>query len=106
MERQKAPMVQQWSDLAILRTTPCLLSLFSLVTLMADRLTETGTLDVQRNAWYEKPHPTFSHALAAIRILLWKRKQKHYLTSGSPTGMLKIPTALFERILRALSYTA
>ena len=96
---------RQWSDLAILRTTPCLLGLFSLVTLMADRLARTGALEVQRAAWYEKPRPTFSDALAAVRILLWKQQREHYSGSGPPTGMLKIPTALFERLLRALSYT-
>lgn len=97
---------RQWSDLTILRTTPCLLGIFSLVTLMADRLAQTGALEVQRDAWYEKPRPTFSDALAAVRILLWKQQRKHYSGSGPPTGMLKIPAALFERLLRALSYTA
>jgi len=97
---------RQWSDLAILRTTPCLLGIFSLVTLMADRLARTGALDVQRDAWYEKPRPTFSDALAAVRILLWKQQREHYSGSGPPIGMLKIPAALFERLLRALSYTA
>lgn len=33
---------RQWSDLAILRTTPCLLGLFSIVALMADRLEANG----------------------------------------------------------------
>lgn len=97
---------RQWSDLAILRTTPCLLGLFSLVTLMANRLARTGALEVGRDAWYEKPRPTFSDALAAVRIRLWKQQRKHYSRSGPPTGMLKIPAALFERLLRALSYTA
>jgi len=85
---------------------PCLLGLFSLVTLMADRLARTGALEVGRDAWYEKPRPTFSDALAAVRIRLWKQQRKHYSRSGPSTGMLKIPTALFERLLRALSYTA
>ena len=53
---------RQWSDRAILRTTPCLLGLFSLVTLMlvtlmADRLAQTGALDVHRDAWYEGRPP-------------------------------------------------
>lgn len=33
---------RQWSDLAILRTAPCLLGLFSITTLMADRLASDG----------------------------------------------------------------
>jgi hypothetical protein len=32
------PLQRQWSDLAIARTTPCLLALFSIVTLPAVRL--------------------------------------------------------------------
>jgi hypothetical protein len=38
---------RQWSELAILRTTPCLLGLFSMVTLMADRLAPDGKLFVR-----------------------------------------------------------
>ena len=34
---------RQWSDLAILRTTPALLGLFSLITIWADRLVHTPT---------------------------------------------------------------
>ena len=97
---------RQWSDLAILRTTPCLLGLFSLVTLMADRLASTGGLPVQKDAWYEKPNPTFSDALATVRIVLWKQQQKHYCRSGPRPATLKIPVALLERLIRTLSYTA
>ncbi len=104
METQRQTQ-RQWSDLAIRRTTPCLLGLFSLVTLMADRLASASNLP-QQSTWYEKPHPTFSDALAAVRIVLWKRQRNHYSGSGPPTGTLKIPTALFERLIRALSYTA
>ena len=97
---------RQWSDLAILRTTPCLLGLFSLVVLMADRLAKSETLQVQKDAWYEKPRPTFSDALAAVRIVLWKQQQKHYCRSGPRPATLKIPVALLERLIRTLSYTA
>jgi len=37
---------RQWADLAIERTTPCLLGLFSVVALMADRLAQEGKLKV------------------------------------------------------------
>ena len=50
---------RQWSDLAILRTTPALLGLFSLVTLWASHLaTERGPAP-ERVRWYPKPLPTF-----------------------------------------------
>src|SRR3954447_13796715 len=62
---------RQWSDLAILRTTPALLGLFSLVTLWADRIKgEHGVLP-NRVRWYPKADPTFSDALALVRRELW-----------------------------------
>jgi ABC-type uncharacterized transport system permease subunit len=47
----------QWSDLAIARTTPALLGLFSVVTLLAHKLgAETG-LPVRQASWYRKTSP-------------------------------------------------
>jgi hypothetical protein len=51
---------RQWSDRAIARTTPCLLGLFSIVTLLAARLGHRARLRVSAAAWYRKEHPTFS----------------------------------------------
>ncbi len=63
---------RQWSALAILRTTPALLGLFSLVTLWAHReMSRTGTL-VRQAAWYPKPLPTFSDAFALVRRELYR----------------------------------
>src|SRR6266568_2952020 len=45
---------RQWSTLAIVRTTPCLLGLFSLVVLMTLRLHPDGKVPVRQAAWYEK----------------------------------------------------
>jgi hypothetical protein len=65
---------RQWSDQAIARTTPILLGLVSLVTLLATRLVPAGgTLPVRTAAWYAKPTPTFSDALAAVRAQWWTR---------------------------------
>ena len=64
---------RQWSDLAIARTTPALLGLFSLVTLWAEDLLGGGVVP-RRAAWYPKPQPTFSDALAAVRHRLWTRR--------------------------------
>src|SRR5207247_4836796 len=62
---------RQWNDLAIQRTTPALLGLFSLVTLLADQQAAFGSLWVRQAAWYRKATPTFSDALAAVRRQLW-----------------------------------
>jgi hypothetical protein len=63
---------RQWSDLAIARTTPCLLALFSLVTLFATDLHRRGKWPLRSSAWYCKPQRTFSDAIAAVRQQLWK----------------------------------
>ncbi len=62
---------RQWSDLAILRTTPALLGLFSLVTLWATWLEAQRGLVPECVRWYVKQAPTFSDALALVRHELW-----------------------------------
>jgi hypothetical protein len=62
---------RQWNNLAIARTTPCLLGIFSLVTLLADQLVRRGTLPIPPAAWYSKRRPTFADALAAVRQHYW-----------------------------------
>ena len=64
---------RQWSDLAILRTTPALLGLFSLITVWADGLARDTATALRPNAaaWYSKQEPTFSDAIAAVRRVLW-----------------------------------
>jgi len=91
---------RQWADLAIARTTPCLLGLFSLVALMADRLSLRGELLVRGAAWCEKDHGTFADALAAVRRQLWQRPG--FSMSDPPTETLKISQSLFERLIDAV----
>jgi hypothetical protein len=63
---------RQWTQQAIARTTPCLLALFSVVTLPADRLVRRGSLPLPQEAWYRKARPTFADALAAVRQHDWR----------------------------------
>lgn len=93
---------RQWSDLAIARTTPCLMGLFSLVTLFAHCYQHE--LSARQAAWYQKQALTFSDALAAVRIRLWR--EMHFSMSGMKTETLKIPKPLFERLTGALAYAA
>jgi hypothetical protein len=62
---------RQWSDRAIARTTPCLLALSSLVTLLAARLSRRARAAVCTDAWYRKRRPTFTDTLAAVRRQFW-----------------------------------
>jgi hypothetical protein len=65
---------RQWSDLAIARTTPVLLGLFSLVCLIAHHLRAGMNLMPVRTAWYLKPQATFSDVLALVRRAIWAEK--------------------------------
>ena len=82
---------RQWSDLAIARTTPALLGLFSLVTLWATKLYATQTMMPRAAAWYPKPLPTFSDALALVRRELWTRSG--FNTSANGPKIIEIPPA-------------
>ena len=93
---------RQWSDWAIARTTPALLGLFSLVTLLAHRSTCRGRLPIRQAAWYVKPLPTFSDALAVVRQRLWHDQDFHI--SLPDTDMAKIPRSLLKRFTDALCY--
>jgi hypothetical protein len=64
---------RQWADLSILRITPALLGLFSLVTLLADVHARHKKLCIQRTAWYNKKLPTFSDALSTVKQEFWAK---------------------------------
>jgi DDE superfamily endonuclease len=68
---------RQWSDWAILRTTPALFGLFSIVTLLAHQLRVHGKLPIRKAAWYPKPKPTFADALALVRHNWWRCQVFH-----------------------------
>ena len=94
---------RQWSDLAIARTTPALLGLFSLVAVWADGLLASGaSLRPLAAAWYAKSEPTFSDAIAAVRRILWAPPD-FPMSRPSPTT-IEIPTTLWQRFVKTLSY--
>jgi hypothetical protein len=61
---------RQWADLSILRITPALLGLFSIVTLLANCHAKRQKLPIQQTAWYPKKLPTFSDALGLVKETL------------------------------------
>jgi hypothetical protein len=95
---------RQWSDLAIARTTPALLGLFSLITLLAKRLTQHQPFPVRSAAWYVKVEPTFSDAIALVRRHLWTNTK--FTNSPSDTGFVEIPTSVLHGLVDSLCYTA
>lgn len=93
---------RQWSDRAIVRTTPALLGLFSLVTLLAHQRARRGRLPIRRAAWYVKRIPTFSDALALVRHRMWCHV---YSQPSLPTDNGgKLSSAVLERFTEALCY--
>ena len=73
---------RQWSDLAIARTTPALLGLFSLVVLWMNDLAATERIASHATAWHRKTRLTFTDAIAAVRREIWK----HQTSSISPSS--------------------
>jgi len=97
---------RQWSDLAIARTTPCLLALFSWITLVAHLFHQSDhPITPYRTAWYTKPLPTFSDALALLRFHLWLSLPT-FQTSPIYADVIKVPRPLLDRLLEALCYAA
>ena len=96
---------RQWSDLAIARTTPALLDLFSWVTLAA-RLLQSETLLLARGAaWYAKALPTFSDAIASVRYQLWPCPDIFCMSPVEP-DIVKLPRSLVTRLVDTLRYAA
>jgi hypothetical protein len=95
---------RQWSDRAIARTTPCLLALFSIVTLLAARLSHRARTGVCTDAWYRKRRPTFTDTLAAVRRQFWC--EQGLLMSRRSAEATKLRPALHHGITYALCHAA
>ena len=91
---------RQWSATAVARTTPVLLGLFSVVTLMSKAIVGQGQMPVQSSAWYEKPAATFSDCIALVRRQLWSAR---YLPLfAQTTGEQELQRRALEALLDAL----
>jgi hypothetical protein len=95
---------RQWSDQAIARTTPVLLALFSLVTLLALQLSQDGNIPVPMTAWYRKGAPTFSDGLALVRWHLWRARS--VVNSPAEPEFVQFPREAFARLLTGLPLAA
>jgi hypothetical protein len=94
---------RQWSDQAIARTTPILLGLFSLITLLAHQSQKDGKLPVRQAAWYQKQLPTFSDAIALVRSRIWYHWG--FCMSPSEPDIQKSHPFLLERLFEAVCYS-
>jgi hypothetical protein len=95
---------RQWSDKAILRSTPALLGLFSIITLFAHDLSKSRNLKIRTAAWYAKALPTFSDAIAAVRREIWAHQI--CFTSRQRRDRIEILQHTWHRMQNALAYAA
>ena len=83
---------RHWSEMAIRRTAPALLTLFSLVALFAHQRRVRMPRAVRRAAWYEKE--------------LWEQQEATFRGSAQQTETVKVPREFMERLTDALCYAA
>lgn len=94
---------RNWSAKSVLRTAPCLLGLFSLVSLIFARLWRQAKVKPRRDPWYAKKEVTFSDALACVRRLCWNGVLKQ---SPKHAGVIKLPRRLRLTLLDQLCWAA
>lgn len=96
---------RQWSDKAISRATPALMGLFSIVCLMAYKLSKSknGDLSPKSTAWYQKQDVTFSDVLAFVRHHIWENK---YSKSVNDDGYILFHIQEWESLLDQLAAVA
>ncbi len=89
---------------SVLRTAPCLLGLFSVVSLILNTHQRRYRVRPPSTAWYVKQDITFSDAITTVRRLLWAKTI--FGTSAHNDHIAKLPRPLRTLLLDALSQAA
>ena len=97
---------RQWSDQAIIRSTPLIFALFSIVCLIAVQLLSTETFSVSSTAWYKKNKDaaTFSDVIAFVRRYCWAGR--YLIDSHKNEKSIKLKRADFDVLLKQLISSA
>jgi hypothetical protein len=98
---------RQRCERSVLRTAPCLLGLFSVVSLIAAahaRRHGTRAIRTADRPWYAKPEPTFADALSCVRRLLWR--DTILATPRAAGGFKNAPPRLLRYLLDRLAQAA
>jgi hypothetical protein len=64
---------RSWCKNSVLRTAPCLMGLFSVVSLIFQRMMHDRTLPPHQSPWHARAEPTFADAVQSVRRLLWSQ---------------------------------
>jgi hypothetical protein len=95
---------RQWSDQAIARTTPVLLALFSLVTVLALQVSQQGRISGPMAAWSHKPEPTFVDCLALVRRHLWRGR--YFVNSTAEAEFMLFPGEVRDLLIQGCPLAA
>jgi hypothetical protein len=95
---------RHWSDQAIARTTPVLLALVSIVTVLALRLSQGGHIPVPVAAWYRKAEPTFADCLALVRMHLWHAR--YLVNSTAEAELMQFPREALDLLIHGFPLAA
>ncbi len=85
---------------SVRRTGPCLLGLFSVISLIYAAHVRDHRPQLQSLRWYAKDQPTFADALTTVRRLLWE--ETIFADPAEPAGFAKLPAGLKETLLNCL----
>jgi hypothetical protein len=95
---------RHWCKNSVLRVAPCLLGLFSVVSLIYAGLARQNKVVVHTTPCYAKADPTFADALASVRRLLWERVILEHAPFGRHVAQL--PTPIRHMLLEHLTAAA
>lgn len=96
---------RQWSDKAIARSTPMLMSLFSLICLFTIEMLKNKSLPILSSAWYDKKgEATFADILEFVRRDIWAFK--NFNDSRFEGEYVKIKQNEWETLLNQLAQAA
>jgi hypothetical protein len=95
---------RQWSEKAILRTTPVVLGIYTLVTIMAVRLAKDGKVPINETAWYSKEEATFSDCIVLVRKHCWG--VENLVNCAENPEFVLIPSKVFNHFVSCLALAA
>lgn len=94
---------RNWRRTSVLRTTPCLFGLYSLVCLIFQEHLKTHPPKPCQTPWYDKPEITFADAIATVRRLFWN--ETIFARPQHQDLLQKFPASLRVLMLDRLAYT-
>ena len=97
---------RQWSDNAIQRTTPLLMALFSILTLIAIKMNSVKRLIVQETtSWYDKQGElTFADIIFIVRKEIWSNR--YLRQSANDDDFVKFSDHDIDSLIHHLSLAA